>query len=151
VPLENPRFAAGLAAGRIWRRPPEADGTLRSEVGVVTLYGAPDEAPVAQFACIPGEIYPELVRGGIQDPQDPGADFPGAPRETHLFALLRAPYRVVLGLCNDELGYIIPRSQWDERPPFAYGRQRPQYGEINSAGPGVAPVLAEAFAALLQE
>jgi hypothetical protein len=151
VPLENPRFVAGLREGRIWRRPPGADGTLQSEVAVVTLHGRPGTAPVAQFACVPGEIYPELVLGGIQDPQDPGADFQGAPRETPLFALLRAPHRAVLGLCNDELGYIIPRSQWDESPPYAYGRPRAQYGEINSAGPGVAPVVAEAFARLLAE
>jgi len=39
---------------------------------------------------------------------------------------------------HDELGYIIPGSQWDEEAPFAYGRDAPQYGETNSAGPRVA-------------
>ncbi|MEZ6111569.1 MAG: hypothetical protein R3C99_11185 [Pirellulaceae bacterium] len=43
------------------------------------------------------------------------------------------------------MGYIIPRRQWDERPPFAYGRSKSQYGEINSCGPAVAPLLMRAL------
>ena len=98
---------------------------------------------------MPGEIYPELVLGGIQEPQDPAADFPGAPRERPLRALLTSEYRMVLGLANDEIGYVIPRSQWDAKAPFAYGRTEDQYGEMNSVGPSAAPRLAEAFALLL--
>ncbi|MBI4169460.1 MAG: neutral/alkaline non-lysosomal ceramidase N-terminal domain-containing protein [Acidobacteria bacterium] len=164
VPLENPRFVRGLAEGRIRPRALADDGTLTSEVAVVTIRG-PDphgpggaggagglgiSPPLAQFACVPGEIYPELVIGGIQDPQDPGADFPGAAAERPLESLMTAPHKFVLGLCNDELGYIIPMSQWDEKPPFAYGRDRAQYGEINSAGPRVAPIVIDAFAGLLR-
>ncbi len=40
-------------------------------------------------------------------------------------------------------------SEWDEKPPFAYGRDEPQYGEINSAGPGVAPLVLQVFEDLL--
>jgi hypothetical protein len=57
---------------------------------------------------------------------------------------------MVIGLANDELGYIIPRSQWDEKPPFAYARKEAQYGEVNSVGDRVAPTLGEAFRTLLQ-
>ena len=28
-----------------------------------------------------------------------------------------------------ELGYILPKRQWDEKPPFCYGRKSAQYGE----------------------
>jgi hypothetical protein len=35
-------------------------------------------------------------------------------------------------------------------PPFAYGRQKPQCGEINSAGPSTAPLLKRAFIDLLR-
>jgi hypothetical protein len=52
---------------------------------------------------------------------------------------------LVLGLANDEIGYIIPKRQWDQLAPFAYGRQTSQYGEINSCGPDVAPILLEAL------
>jgi hypothetical protein len=63
--------------------------------------------------------------------------------------MMRGRFRPVLGLCNDELGYIIPRSEWDETAPWAYGRTGPQYGEINSTGPMAAPTILGAFAAIL--
>ena len=86
---------------------------------------------------------------GPEQPQDPGADFPGASRERALFTLLRSEYKLVFGLAGDEIGYVIPRSQWDAKKPFAYGRNEDQYGEINSVGPSAAARLAEAFERLL--
>ena len=99
-------------------------------------------------AAIPGEIYPELVLGKVQDPADPGADFPDAPIEPSIYGQLKGPYRMMIGLANDEIGYIIPKRQWDEKPPYAYGRKKAQYGEANSLGPETAPLLCEAFRAL---
>jgi hypothetical protein len=98
-----------------------------------------------EIAAIPGEIYPELVLGKVQDPPDPGADFPGAPVEPAIYACMAGPYRMLVGLANDELGYIIPKRQWDEKPPYCYGRKEPQYGEANSVGPDTAPILCAAF------
>jgi hypothetical protein len=116
---------------------------IQSEVDVITL------GP-AQILEVPGEIYPELVNGGIQRPQDPGADFSGAPREEPpLRSLMQGQYLFVFGLANDEVGYIIPKSQWDEDPPYAYDRKEPQYGEINSCGYDVAPVITSALKDLL--
>ncbi len=99
-------------------------------------------------ACIPGEIYPELVLGKVQDPQDPAADFPNTPVEPSIYGQLKGPHRMIVGLANDELGYILPKRQWDEKPPFCYGRKKSQYGEVNSLGPETAPFLCEAFRAL---
>ena len=48
---------------------------------------------------------------------------------------------IVLGLANDEIGYIIPKRQWDAVAPFASGRSSSQYGEINSVGPDTAGLL----------
>src|SRR5947199_3339525 len=96
-------------------------------------------------AFIPGEIYPELVLAKTQDPPDPGADFPDAPKEPAVYKQMRGPYRMIIGLANDEVGYIIPKRQWDEKPPFCYGRKTSQYGEINSVGPDTAPILCNAF------
>jgi len=153
VPLENVRFRRGLAEGRLWPRTLGDDGRLTSEAAVLTLRGTGPGgdagAPLAQMACVPGEIYPELVIGGIQSPQDPGADFQDAPSEPALRSLMSGRYRFVVALCDDELGYIIPKSEWDEKPPFAYGRDSPQYGEMNSAGPQVAPILLDVFRDLL--
>jgi hypothetical protein len=101
-------------------------------------------------AAIPGEIYPELVLDKVQDPPDPGADFPDAPIEPAIYKQLRGPYRMMIGLANDEIGYIIPKRQWDEKPPFCYGRKKAQYGEVNSVGPDTAPVLCKAFKELVE-
>jgi hypothetical protein len=52
---------------------------------------------------------------------------------------------LVLGLANDEVGYIVPKRQWDVVAPFAYGRKSSQYGERNSVGPETARMLMEAL------
>jgi hypothetical protein len=96
-------------------------------------------------ACIPGEIYPELVLDKVVDPSEPGADFPDAPIEPAIYKQMKGPYRMLVGLANDEVGYIIPKRQWDAKPPFCYKRKEAQYGEINSLGPDTAPLLCAAF------
>jgi hypothetical protein len=101
-------------------------------------------------AAIPGEIYPELVLDKVQDPPDPGADFPDAPIEPAIYKQLPGPYRMMIGLANDEVGYILPKRQWDEKPPYCYGRAKPQYGEVNSVGPETAPILCRAFQELVR-
>jgi hypothetical protein len=59
---------------------------------------------------------------------------------------------IIVGLANGELGYIIPKNQWDKKPPYAYGRTKgPQYGEENSPSLDVAPtILREAMTLLKQ-
>jgi len=103
-----------------------------------------------EIAAIPGEIYPELVLGKVQDPADPAADFPAAAIEPAIYAQMKARHRMIIGLANDELGYILPKRQWDEKRPFCYGRARAQYGEINSIGPDAGPALCETFRDLLK-
>jgi hypothetical protein len=51
----------------------------------------------------------------------------------------------MLGLANDEIGYIIPRRQWDKHEPYAYGKEHGQYGEINSCGSLTAPIIMAAL------
>ncbi len=96
-------------------------------------------------ACIPGEIYPETVYGQYPDPVEANVDFPEAALEPPVMKTLPGPKTLLLGLANDELGYIVPKRQWDVAPPFAYGRKDAQYGEENSCGPEVAPILMQAL------
>ncbi len=96
-------------------------------------------------AGIPGEIYPELVYGKYQEPADPAADFADAPLEKSVVEILPGKKWLLFGLANDEIGYIIPKRQWDAKAPFAYGRRKSQYGEINSCGPDVAPIIMRAL------
>src|SRR5262249_61476040 len=51
-----------------------------------------------EVALIPGEIYPELVLDKVQDPADPGADFPDAPSEPAIYKQLKRPHGMMVGL-----------------------------------------------------
>lgn len=102
-----------------------------------------------EVAAIPGEIYPELVLGKVQNPADPAADFPESPMEPAIYDQMKSKHRMLIGLANDELGYFIPKRQWDEKAPFCYGLKKAQYGEMNSVGPDAAPVICGAFKELV--
>ncbi len=160
VPLENKLYRAAQMMGvlkregLLWTGNPDEMGRkyapadikenlLPAGVTEVGYLGLGD----VHVAAIPGEIYPELVYGKVQDPVDPGADFPDAPVEPSVMESLPGKNMILAGLANDELGYIIPKRQWDEKPPFAYGRKSSQYGEENSCGPDMAKYLLEALKA----
>lgn len=94
--------------------------------------------------CVPGEIYPEIVDGGIESPQ--GQDFSLSPQEIPpLRSMMQGRQRIVLGLANDEIGYIMPKSQWDADAPYTYDYQNAPYGEINSTGPETGPIVHKAL------
>ncbi len=106
------------------------------------------------IACVPGELYPEIAVGGIENP--PGADFATAPVETPpLRSAMRGSVNMMVNLANDALGYIIPKSEWDAEAPYLYGASEDSYGEIVSAGPETAAIvhgaLMELFAAATRE
>lgn len=115
----------------------------RSEVAVFKL------GPVT-FLAMPGEMYPEIVNGGVEAPD--GQDFKISPIESpSLREMMPGDYKFVIGLANDEIGYIVPKSQWDVEPPFTYGRESAQYGEENSLGPETAPLLYKEYKKILSE
>jgi len=96
------------------------------------------------IACIPGELYPEIAIGGIENP--PGADYEVAPVETPpLRSAMRGRVNMMVNLANDALGYIIPRSEWDAEAPWIYGNSERSYGEIVSAGPDTARIVHRAL------
>lgn len=97
--------------------------------------------------CIPGELYPEIVIGGVESPS--GADYGGEVCESPpLIELMPTKFSLVIGLANDELGYFIPKTQWDARPPYSYGECH--YGEAMSLGPNAACSLYRGFVRLMK-
>jgi hypothetical protein len=104
---------------------------------------------VAEIVTVPGEIYPELTNGGIA--RYPGADYPDAAFEPILRVHLKSRYQFIFGLGNDELGYLIPKAEWDDQPPWLLNRPERWYGEINSAGPEVAGVVLRGLVRLIDE
>lgn len=142
LPLANPLFRLAAILGVIdrgmsgWMK-------VRSEVAYWEL------GPVSCIQ-VPGEIYPEIINGGVEAPE--GQDFVMAPSETPpLRELMRGKYRWVLGLTNDMVGYIIPKSEWDEKAPYLYGEKDSPYGEINSMGPETAPIIYQSLTKLIRE
>jgi hypothetical protein len=120
---------------------------LRSEVDYIQFR---DQGRViAEIMTVPGEIYPELVNGGIT--RYPGADFPEAPFEPILRPHLKSRYQFIFGLANDEIGYIIPKAEWDNKPPWLLNRPHRWYGEINSVGLDGAGVVTQALVKLIED
>jgi len=94
----------------------------------------------ATFVHVPGELYPEILYGGIETPA--GADFNMKPVEVPaLKEKIPGQYVFFSGMSNDMIGYIVPKSQWDVNPPFTYDYKERPYGEINSLGPETAPKI----------
>jgi hypothetical protein len=169
VPLYNPMFRAAIAAGVFGHRRPlytngDADpatgmrdlpglgpvecatgADIQTEVDYIQLRSAGSAA--AEFLTIPGEIYPELVNGGIA--HYAGADFPSAPLEPALREALKSSYQFIFGLGIDEIGYIIPKAEWDEEPPWLQNAPGPWYGEVNSVGPDAAGQVLHALVSLV--
>ncbi|MBX3747864.1 MAG: hypothetical protein KF833_21365 [Verrucomicrobiae bacterium] len=130
IPIEG-TFRIPIMLGLI--HPGWYGGKARTEVAAMRL-------GEIEVLCIPGEIYPEIVDGGVESPE--GGDYPGEPVEVPpLRPQMRGAMNWVLNLANDEVGYIIPRTQWDTRAPYTYGRDEAPYGEVNSGGSEVAPIV----------
>ena len=130
--LDNFIFTLGSALGVLDRGFVKMN-KLRSEVDLLII------GP-ACILTVPGEVNPELVNGGIEVPD--GADYPGEPIEVPPFReMMPGKYNFVIGLGNDEVGYIMPKTHWDVEEPFTYHFKRRPYGEINSLGPESGPVL----------
>jgi hypothetical protein len=98
----------------------------------------------ATITAIPGELYPEIAVGGIENPK--GADYAMAPQEVpSLRSQLPGRVNLMVNLANDAIGYIIPKSEWDNAAPWVYGEEDETYGEVVSLGPNTAPAIHRAI------
>lgn len=119
----------------------------------------------ASFISIPGELHPELYVGGYDgscsgarpliDPNNPNPpDLSQAPAGPYLRDLLQADgsqFQWVLGLTQDELGYIMPDYNFILDPVNAYLEEPPgdHYEETNSLGPRARAELIEPLKELI--
>jgi len=147
IPIANHGFQLAAQADLYkGRKKMTADGATTTPVGLVRLSAR--GTAFLEIALIPGEMYPELSVGGVV--RYSGADFPDAPVEPPIKNMLTTEYKMLVGLADDEIGYIIPKAEWDEKPPYLNGAAKAWYGEENSVGPEAAPRIAAAFAQLVQ-
>jgi len=170
VPMDNLNFRAAEAAGVFaGRKPfytygkPDPSREMRDvpylgRIEIATGHDIQTEVDyvqlrargktLAQIVTVPGEIYPELVNGGIA--RYAGADYFDAPVEPVLREHLAAKYQFIFGLCNDEIGYLIPKAEWDAQPPWLMNAKKPWYGEVNSVGPDAANAVLPALVSLIR-
>ena len=140
--IDNTLFKLGAMLG-VMKRGTMGWMKMRSELAVITI------GPIS-FTTVPGEIYPELLNGPVDAPE--GNDFGIQPVEVPVIRdMMPGKYKIVFGLANDEIGYIIPKSQWDVKAPYTYGRDNSPYGEENSLGPETAGVIHRNLQEMLEE
>ncbi len=102
---------------------------------------------------IPGELSPELESGNFlpaeQAANDTEADY------KPLTEMSRCEHNFVIGLCNDEIGYIIPENDFllHEWLPYFNNTDdengRRHYEETNSLGPNAAGAILDAMDELI--
>ncbi|RAP38236.1 hypothetical protein DID80_02810 [Candidatus Marinamargulisbacteria bacterium SCGC AAA071-K20] len=141
LPLKNINFRLGMIARVIKRGLSGWSRKVKSEVAYIEL------GPLS-IVTVPGEIYPEIVNGGVEAPT--GQDYDITPVEVPaLRKLMGGKHKYVFGITNDFIGYIVPKSQWDVKEPYTYKQTGAPYGEVNSLGPDTAPIVYQALKSLI--
>lgn len=126
----------------------------RSDVSIITevAYMELGNKQIGIFM-IPGELYPELESGNFLTAEN-SANKTDASYKA-LAEMARCEHSFVIGLCNDELGYIIPENdfflhEWLPYFNIPYDSfDRKHYEETNSVGPETAGTLLEAMDSLI--
>jgi hypothetical protein len=118
-PLRNRRFLAAFQSGAFGRdilitlRESKGEYLLKSEITALRL-------GEILFVTVPGEALPEVGK--------------------EVFSLMNAKHRFLVGLGQDEVGYILPKADFDPK----------KYEESMSLGPETAPLLLDALNQLLK-
>lgn len=119
-----------------------------------TGYGVETEVSVLKLdnlalALIPGEIFPELVYGGEYGDAGIGTENPEPL--VQIAQDYGVKELVIIGLANDEIGYIVPPTDFlvNEKLPYLErtmdDKGEDHYEETNSIGIECANVIAETF------
>ncbi len=114
---------------------------IYSEVGYMEL----GDKDVAVFL-IPGELFPELYNGEFLSEKD-SANHRKASYKKVLSEMTDCKHKFVIGLCNDELGYIVPENDFLLNDVLPYinkatdDMERDHYEETNSTGPETAKII----------
>ena len=114
---------------------------IYSEVGYMEL----GDKDVAVFL-VPGELFPELYNGDFLTEKD-SANHSAASYQKVLADMTECRHKFVIGLCNDELGYILAENDFllNETLPYINKATddmgRDHYEETNSTGPETAKII----------
>ena len=182
IPVENSRYRLFLPALSFGHRISTIDGREISKIGtwllslrhlifglnqtnqpwVMSTVTVLDIGP-ARLLGMPAEIFPELAIGGydgryaygrpvvaVDNPNPPALNT--APKGPYLRDKISAPVPMLVGLVNDELGYLVPEYDFKVRTSKSMLPRLPgHYEETNSIGPSATRLLTAAAARLLKE
>jgi hypothetical protein len=182
IPLDNQMFLQLNEKG-VFNRPTYTDGKAKkegkdilTEVNLITFQRP--GGSVSQMITVPGELFPEILVGGYLTEKENcwgytqrkrklggrgkerlAPSHSGIPQEPILRQRMEGEFRFLIGLANDELGYIVPAN--DFIPPVLtprgprYGTDRcgddDHYEETVSASSKMAPFVTKALVELLEE
>lgn len=118
-PLRNKRFLAAFQQGVFGK---DLSATLTERRGEFLLRSEVSALRLGEilFVTVPGEALPEVGK--------------------EVFSLMNAKHRFLVGLGQDEVGYILPKADFDPK----------KYEESMSLGPETAPTLLDAIKQLLK-
>lgn len=169
LPVENVLFQAAFVSGMFERSIENYEDGEMIDPGRVPLVKTEinilDIGDI-RLQTIPGELLPELAIGGYDDPAQPYTDLevivdatnPNppdlslAPAGPYIKDRMNKPHNWIVGLGNDELGYLIPSYNYklDENSPFFVEAEGDHYEETNSLGPSAFPMLETEIHQLLE-
>jgi len=120
IPLENLLFAAAAAFGVIPEKDAYLDGQKLGRLpnGSLTPFVLPNQFVTdalwlrigdAEFVNAPGEVFPYTYLRDFGGPSDQAVP-DGAPPPDWLLPRLSQPFRVIIGLGDDMIGYIFPKT-----------------------------------------
>ncbi|MDX6767998.1 MAG: hypothetical protein SF051_00585, partial [Elusimicrobiota bacterium] len=140
----------------VFRLGPGDQPFVESEVSLV-------DAGPARLLGLPAEMFPETVLGGydgrfafgrpVVTPGNPNPpDLAAAPAGPYLRERVKAAAPMLVGLANDELGYVLPAYDFKANPSLSMTPKPAghHYEETNSIGPSATPILTEAADRLLE-
>ena len=128
----------------------KTDAFVISETGYLVL----GKNQIAMFL-IPGELFPELYNGKFLNYENSANSCES--EYTPLTKMTDIKNNFVVGLCNDELGYIIPKNDFylNKVTPYINAAtdhlDRRHYEETNSVGPRVAEILLNNIQKIIKE
>ena len=161
LPIVNRGFQAMFLIGVLQRTTfdwdPDEPITAENQPYLQTEMNLIQLGPVHMLS-VPGEMLPELAIGGYDgehlhsptaqiisadNPNPP--DLTQAPTGPFLKERMQGQQNWILGLANDELGYIIPPYNFKvhEHAAFILEPEGDHYEETNSMGPHMAPAVDE--------
>lgn len=143
-------FGVGIVNAERYDIPYSNSKAVKSEISYYEIGGVP-------LLAVPGELFPELAYGGYLDEFESATSLGPNTNPIPLTEICGRDDLIIIGLCNDEIGYIIPPNDFllNDDMPFmekAIDNQgRRHYEETNSLGEGTASALATAFSRLTQD